>query len=234
MTGTPPSAPTSGPAAAPVPPDPVGRAVLPPSRIGELRTGHLVVGAWVAGNGVLAGIMLGFRPQPISMLLWLFDLLLVSGFGLAVVIALRTRRGVGTTVRMPVRSTAAVLTAIGLTVAGLALAYGWLWLLVAIYPLIAAAVLVRGERVPAGTRPEPAALDGMPPAPNPRPQEYDGTTTGEAVPVPAGHPARALPDDPDASPTAEPPRRHGLPLVLLTAVPAAGRALVDVFRRRPR
>ncbi|WP_433505868.1 hypothetical protein ACQP04_04855 [Pseudonocardia halophobica] len=203
-------------------------------RRGELRTSHLVVGAWTAGNGVLAGIMLGFRPQTLSMLLWLFDLLLVSGFGLAIVVALHTRRGVGTTVRMPVRSTAAVLTALGLTVAGLALAYGWLWLLGAMYPLVAAAVLVRGERVPAGTRPEPAALDGMPPAPNPRPQVYDGTTTGEAVPVPAGHPVRALPDDSDPPPPPAPPRRRGLPLVFLTAVPAAGRALVDALRRRPR
>ncbi|MFR9805980.1 hypothetical protein ACL02T_27375 [Pseudonocardia sp. RS010] len=217
----PPSAPSA--TSAPAPPDPVRRAVLPPSRIRELRTGHLVVGAWVAGNGVLAGIMLGFRPHTISMLLWLFDLLLVSGFGLAVLLALRARRGVGTTVRMPVRSTAAVLTAIGLTVAGLALAYGWLWLLVALYPLAAAAVLVRGERVPAGHRPEPAALDGLEPAPNPRPQEYDGTTTGEAVGVPAGHTARAA--DPPSPPA--PPRRRR-PLVLLTALPAIARG---VFRR---
>jgi hypothetical protein len=190
----------------------------------ELRTGHLLVGAWTAGNGVLAGIMLGFRPQTISMLLWLFDLLLVSGFGLAVLLALRARRGVGTTVRMPVRSTAAVLTAIGLTLAGLALAYGWLWLLVALYPLGAAAVLVRGERVPPGTRPEPAALDGMPLAPNPRPQEYDGTTTGEAVPVPAGHPVRAA----DPPPPPAPPRRRGRLLVLGAVLPAAVRGL---FRR---
>ncbi|MCE0767112.1 hypothetical protein LWC35_30025 [Pseudonocardia kujensis] len=233
MTGTPHTTPPA-PATGPAPPDPVQRAVLPPAHLGELRTGHLVVGAWVAGNGVLAGLMLGFRPQPISMLLWLFDLLLVSGFGLAVVLALRARRGVGTTVRMPVRSTAAVLTALGLTLAGLALAYGRLWLLVALYPLVAAAILVRGERVPAGTRPEPAALDGMPPAPDPRPQRYDGTTTGEAVPVPAGHPARALPDDSDPAPPVAPRRRRSRALVLLTTVPAAGRVLVDVLRRRPR
>jgi hypothetical protein len=224
MTGpTPAPARTSGP-------DPVRRPALPASRIGELRTSHLVVGAWTAGNGVLAGIMLGFRPQPISMLLWLFNLLLLSGFGLAVVLALRARRGVGTTVRMPVRSTAAVFTAIGLTVAGLALAYGWLWLLVAIYPLVTAAVLVRGERVPTGARPEPAALDGMPPAPNPRPQSYDGTTTGSAVGVPADHPARA----PDPPPPPEPTHRRTLSLALLTVVPAAGRALVEAIRRRPR
>lgn len=207
-----------------------GPARLPDRRRGELRSSHLVVGAWTAGNGVLAGIMLGFRPQTISMLLWLFDLLLVSGFGIAVLLALRVRRGVGTTVRMPVRSTAAVLTAAGLTLAGLALAYGWLWLLVALYPLVAAAVLVRGERVPAGTRPEPAALDGMPPAPNPRPQEYDGTTTGEAVPVPADHPAR----DPEPAPSPEPPRRRGRLLVLAATVPAAVRAAADAVRRRPR
>ncbi|GAA2864027.1 hypothetical protein GCM10010472_21620 [Pseudonocardia halophobica] len=225
---TPPS--TPGATSAPAPPDPLRRAALPPSRIGELRTGHLLVGAWTAGNGVLAGIMLGFRPQTISLLLWLFDLLLVSGFGLAVLLALRARRGVGTTVRMPVRSTAAVLTAAGLTLAGLALAYGWLWLLVALYPLAAAAVLMRGERVPAGTRPEPAVLDGMPPAPNPRPQEYDGTTTGEAVPVPAGHPAR----DPEPAPPSDPPRRRGRLLVLAATVPAAVRAAAHAVRRRPR
>jgi hypothetical protein len=197
------------------------------ARGGDLRTGHLIVGAWTAGNGVLAGIMLGFRPQPISMLLWLFDLLLLSGFGLAVLLALRAGRGIGTTVRMPVRSTAAVLTAIGLTLAGLALPYGWLWLLVALYPLIAAAVLVRGERVPAGIRPDPAALDGMPPAPDPRPQQHDGTTTGRSVPVPAEHPVRAA--DPPAPP--EPPRRRGRLLLLLAAVPdAVGAAL----RRRRR
>lgn len=198
---------------------------LPRLRRSELRPAHLVVGAWTAANGVLAGLMLGFRPQPISMLLWLFDLLLVSGFGLAVLLALRSGRGIGTTVRMPVRSTAALLTAVGLTVAGLSLAYGWMWLLVAAYPLIAAAVLVRGERVPPGTRPEPAVLDGTPPAPDVRPQVHDGTTAGVVVPVLPGHPVRQVVARPSA-----PPRRAA-PFVTL-AVLTAARVLVRVLRRR--
>ncbi|MBN9110841.1 MAG: hypothetical protein J0I34_18925 [Pseudonocardia sp.] len=202
-------------------------AALTRPRRSELRSGHLVVGAWTAGNGVLAGLMLGFRAQPISMLLWLFDLVLLSGFGLAVVVALRSGRGVGTSVRMPVRSTAAVFTALGLTVAGLSLAYGWMWLLVALYPLATAAVLVRGERVAAGVRPEPAALDGMPPAPGVHRQVHDGTATGAAVAVPGTHPVRELvPADPTS------PQEPARPVVAAVATAAVVRGLLRAFRRR--
>jgi hypothetical protein len=193
----------------------------------ELRRGHLVVGAWTAGNGVLAGLLLGFHPSPIEIGLYAGAVLLVSAFGLAVLHAVRTGRGVGTTVRMPVRSTAAVLTAIGLTLAGLALPYGPLWLVVALYPLIAAAVLVRGERLPADTRPWPASLDGMPlaePHPARRPLVHHGETLGDAVAVPPDHPAHVP----------APPRRRSRLLVLLLVVPGAVRALVDLITRRRR
>lgn len=196
----------------------------------ELRRGHLVVGAWTAGNGVLAGLLLGFHPSPISIGLYAGAVVLVSVFGLAVLYAVRTERGVGPPVRMPVRSTAAVLTAIGLTIAGLALPYGPLWLVVALYPLIAAAVVVRGERLPAGERPWPAAADGMPlaePYPARWPLVHHGETLGDAVAVPPDHPAH-VPAPP------RPPRRRSRLLVLLLVVPGAVRALVDLITGRRR
>jgi hypothetical protein len=189
----------------------------------HVRTSHLLVGAWTAGNGVLAGIMLGFGAEPISIALWAFNLVLLSTFGVALLIAEHTGRGIGTAVRLPVRATAAALTAIGLTIAGLALPYNWLWLAVGCYPLVAAAILVRGERVPRGMRPTPTVLDGMPPAPTDDPLHppavFDGSGPGPTEPVPATHPAHAPPRPrPRRSPAA-------MAAVAVAAVPGVLRAL---------
>jgi hypothetical protein len=191
-----------------------------------VRVSHLVVGGWIAGNGVLAGLLLGFRPSVVSIAVYAAGIVALTIFGLSVLVATRTGHGIGTSVRVPVRSTSAVLAALGLTLAGLALPYGWWWLVIALYPLAAAAVLVRGERLPASARPWPLVADGAAPAdpdPSRRTLVHRGESSGPAVPVPPEHPAHGAP---------RPRRRGGLGRVV--AVLAVLRAVVGLARRRRR
>jgi uncharacterized membrane protein YedE/YeeE len=124
---------------------------------------HLTLGGWVAANGVLAGVLFIYHPEPISVALYAAALLLVSCFGLAVLVAARRGR-VGAQRRMPVRGTSAALVAVGLLLVGLGLVYGWILALVGLVPLLVAPWTARGERIRAGARPWPAVPDGTPPA----------------------------------------------------------------------
>jgi hypothetical protein len=124
---------------------------------------HLTLGGWVAANGVLAGVLFIYHPEPISVALYAAAIAILAGFGVSVLVAARRGR-VGAQRRMPVRGTSAALVAVGLLLVGLALVYGWVLALVGLVPLLAAARAARGERVPAGLRPSPAVPEGRPPA----------------------------------------------------------------------
>jgi hypothetical protein len=122
---------------------------------------HLTLGGWVAANGVLTGVLFIYHPEPISVALYVAALVLISGFGVAVLVAARHGR-VGAQRRMPVRGTSAALVAVGLLLVGLGLVYGWVLALVGLVPLLAAVWAARSERVRPGTRPWPAVPDGTP------------------------------------------------------------------------
>src|SRR4051794_11483905 len=98
--------PTAGPAGA------GGSAGTMSARSERTRPIHLLLGGWVAANGVLTGILFIYHPQPISVALYAAALVIVSGFGLAVLAAARQGR-VGGQRRIAVRGTSAVLAAVG-------------------------------------------------------------------------------------------------------------------------
>jgi hypothetical protein len=152
------------------------------ARSERTRPIHLLLGGWVAANGVLTGILFIYHPQPISVALYAAALVIVSGFGLAVLAAARRGR-VGAQRRIAVRGTSAVLAAVGLLLVGLGTLYGWVLSLVGLVPLIAAASTVRGERLRAGARPWPVVPGDTPSA------ELPGRS-GTAVPGPHDHSAR--------------------------------------------
>ena len=160
-----------------------------------MKPPHGVVGAWATGLLVLALVLFLFARQPAVVVMYLAAIGLVAGFGLAVLLA--ARRGAEHAVqrRQPRRATAAVFAALAVAVAATSLAYGWVLVLAAAYPLGVALWMLRGERLPAGARPWPASVDGTPPA-EPAPLRYDGQTMGTAEPLPPGHPAAAAPDGP--------------------------------------
>lgn len=184
---------------------------------------YLVVQGWAATNLVLALILLlGFRPGPLEALVHIASVVLLTGFGLVVLLAMRTGR-VGVQSRQPRRSSAAVFAALGLAVGLTGFAYGY-WLgLLGLYPLGIAAWVLRGERLERGVRPWPVALDGAEPAGPPR-LVYHGSSIGGAVAVPVEHPAHGPPPPP-------PPRRSSR-LRSAVLLVAGARAVADLLRRR--
>jgi hypothetical protein len=115
------------------------------------RSLHLTLGGWVAANGVLAGLLFIYHPEPISVALYASALVLVAGFGVAVLVASRRGR-VGAQLRMPVRGTSAALAAVGVLLIGLGLVYGWVLALIGLVPLLASPVAARRERARADGR----------------------------------------------------------------------------------
>ena len=57
-----------------------------------MRPSHAVVGLWAAGNLVLALVLFLFTPAPPVALLYVTSVAIVAGFGLAVLLALRSGR----------------------------------------------------------------------------------------------------------------------------------------------
>ena len=195
-----------------------------------MKPSHGVVGAWAAGNVVLTLVMLLFSPRPLPFFLYLAGSALVAGFGLAVLMAVRTGRD-GPQRRQPRRASAAVVAALGAAVGLTGFAYGWWLSVLGVYLLGVAAWLVRGERLPAGARPWPVALGDAEPAGQPV-LAYHGSSIGTAVPVPAEHPAHG-PPPPPPEPAAEPPGRLRNTVVLILLV-AAARAVKNVLRGKQR
>jgi hypothetical protein len=187
-----------------------------------MKPAHAVVGGWAAANLALALILLAFRPGPLELMIHIIAAALIAGFGSAVLLAVRAGR-VGPQQRQPRRASAAVFAALGVALGLTGLAYGWWLSALGLYPLGLAAWLVRGERLPQGTRPWPVALDGAPPGGPPH-LVHHGSSIGVSVAVPAEHPAHGPPPPPPASR----PVRIGVVLVLLVS---AARAVVNVLRR---
>jgi hypothetical protein len=189
-----------------------------------------VVGGWAAGLTVLAFTLLGFTlgtapSTPWVSVLYLGSAGLVAAFGLAVLLAARRGREHATQRRQPRRATAAVFLAIGIAVATLGLAYGWVVPLLAVYPLAAAAWMLRGERLPAHARPWPASTDPEPTGPAQLP--HGGEPVGVAEPVPVGHPAHAAPPPPAPETPAQVSTTAKVGLGVLFA-----RAFVKLLRRQ--
>jgi hypothetical protein len=192
-----------------------------------MKPSHGVVGTWAAGILVLALIHLAFRPRPLPFFIFIGGSAVVAGFGLAVLLAVRTGRD-GVQCRQPRRASAAVVAALGAAMGLSGFAYGWWLSVLAVYLLGVAAWLVRGERLRPAARPWPVALGDTQPAARPA-LVYHGSSIGTAVPVPADHPAHGPP--PPAPPAPEPSAtvRRGVLLVLLVS---AVRAVVNVLKGR--
>lgn len=192
-----------------------------------MKPSHAVVGGWAALNLVLALILASvFQPAgPLEQFLYIWSAALVAGFGLIVALAVRSGR-VGVQQRQPRSAAAGVFAVLGLTVALLGYVYFWPLSLLGIYPLgLAAWLLLRGERLPAGVRPWPVALDDAEPAGPPR-FAHQGSGVGTATAVPEQHDAHGPPRPPPP-----PPSRPARGAVLLLA---GARALADLLRGRRR
>jgi hypothetical protein len=195
-----------------------------------MKPSHGVVGAWAAGNVVLALIMLWFSPRSLQFFLYLAGSALVAGFGLAVLAAVRTGHE-GPQRRQPRRAGAAVFAALGAAMGLTGFAYGWWLSVLGVYLLGVAAWLVRGERLRPGAHPWPVARGDAEPAGEPV-LVYHGSSIGAAVPIPADHPAHGPPTPPPPPPAEAPGRlRNTVVLVLLVA---AARAVKNVLRGKQR
>jgi hypothetical protein len=183
---------------------------------------HVLVGGWVAANGVLTGILFIYHPEPISVALYVAALVILSGFGVTVLTAARRGR-VGAQRRMPVRGTSAVLAAVGLLLVGLGALYGWVLSLVGLAPLLAAAVQAGRERLRADARPWPVLPDDTPVA-GPAQRTFAGIAPGTSVPVPSEHPAHQPPEPAPERPVG------AVKAVGLGAV--AARTVLSLLRRR--
>ncbi|HXT46964.1 MAG TPA: hypothetical protein VN748_23090 [Pseudonocardiaceae bacterium] len=195
-----------------------------------MKPSHGVVGAWAAGNVVLALVHLAFHPRPLPFFLYIAGSAIVAGFGLAVLAAVRTGRD-GPQRRQPRRASAAVVAALGVAMGLTGFAYGWWLSVLGVYLLGVAAWLVRGERLRPGARPWPVALGDAEPAGQPV-LVYHGSSIGTAVPIPADHAAHG-PPTPRTPPPPEPPGRLRNTVVLILLV-AAARAVKNVLRGKPR
>ena len=187
-----------------------------------MRSAH-VVGGWAAANFGLALGLLAFGPAPLPVLLHVGSAVVVAAFGVAALLALRTGN-VGTQHRQPRRAAAAAFTAFATTVALGGFVYGWWMSVLAVYPLLMALWMARGERLHAGVRPWPAALDDAESAGPPR-LVHHGTSPGTATGIPEDHPAHGPPE------TSRRPEHRRRTVALLIV---AARAVVDLLRRRRR
>ena len=192
-----------------------------------MKPSHGVVGAWAAGILVLALIHLAFRSRPLPFFIFVGGSAVVAGFGLAVLLAVRTGRD-GHQRRQPRRASASVVGALGTAMGLTGFAYGWWLSVLGIYLLGVAAWLVRGERLRPAARPWPVVLGDAEPADRPA-LVYHGSSIGTAVPIPADHPAHGPPPPAPPAPELSATVRRGILLVLLVS---AARAIVNVLKGR--
>ena len=181
----------------------------------------VVVFGWAALNALLTVVLVIFSYQdPFPLIVYMCAVLLVGGFGTAVLVAARHE----TVDWYPtaVRSASSAFLAIGLTLIGLGFVYGLWLMLVALYPLLLAGILLGRERLSSVVIPPGSRLPLDP-------------ATGQAPPrvVPADLPAGA----PTATPPVEPRSRPGVSRTdRAVAAAAAGLTLaaraLRVLRRR--
>jgi hypothetical protein len=150
-----------------------------------MSAGYVVVAGWGAGLVVLALILIGYWPfdlttGPLPFLLLVAAGLVVATFAAVVLVAVRRDR-VGVQRRQPRRAGLAVCAAVALAVALLGFALDWWMTLFALYAVLMAAVLVRGDRAPREVAPL-GATTAAPPA-SPTVVVHDGGGPGEAEAV---------------------------------------------------
>jgi hypothetical protein len=154
-----------------------------------------VVGGWALANAVLVAVLaVGFHGAVAEVALYGAAIVIVTGFGAAVLLA-EARGRVGQQRRQPVRSASMFLFAAACLLVGLGATYHWWIAAIAFYPLVAMLPLYRGERLAAGAPPVPASTttETAPLADLAGVLPYTGSTPGEGVTVPPDHPARAAP-----------------------------------------
>lgn len=156
-----------------------------------MRTSYLVVGGWAVANLALTAVMLVFRPMSIEVTLHVVASVLVAGFAVAVLLAVRAGR-VGVQQRQPRHAYAAALLGAGTVIGLTGFALGWWISVFALFPLLAAAWLLPTERLERSARPWPVAADDVGAAGRAR-RVHDGSSLGRAEAVPDRHPAHAPP-----------------------------------------
>jgi hypothetical protein len=176
----------------------------------------VVVFGWAAFNGLLTAILVIYSyVDPFPLIVYMSAVLLVGGYGTAVLVAARRRASDGW-VRIAARSASMAFLAIGITLIGLGFVYG-LWLMpVALYPLLLAGILARRERLPSAVVPY-GRFDPVTGRAEPRVVTVD------------------LPDPSAAEAPAEPHRPTGRPAVVAVAagLALAAKAVLGARRRQP-
>jgi hypothetical protein len=154
----------------------------------------LVVCGWALLNAVLVGVLVLFRGDAVETGLYSAGIAIVTGFGLAVLLAAARHRD-GQQMRQPVRSSSMSMLAAAALLVGLGAVFHWWIAAIAVYPLAAVLALHTGEQLPRAADPVPATTSTAE-APIARlagTMPYTGSPLGNSVPLPDDHPARAAP-----------------------------------------
>jgi hypothetical protein len=110
----------------------------------------VVVFGWSGLNALLTLVLVIYSyADPFPLIVYMSAVLLVGGFGTAVLVAARRRAGQAPAgrLRIAVRSASAAFLAMAITLIGLGFSYGLWLMLVALYPLLLAGILLRRERL---------------------------------------------------------------------------------------
>jgi hypothetical protein len=173
----------------------------------------VVVFGWAGFNAVLLLVLVGYSfVDPFPLALYAIAVALLGGFG-TVVLAAARRRAAGP-YRMPTKSVSAAFLGLAAALIGIAFVYGWWIMLTALYPLVMAVVVARGERLPATAVPaEPVADSAL----------------AHRVPLalPGGEPAERRAEEPGR-------KRRRWPAIALGAAGVLGWAIRAIRRRERR
>lgn len=178
----------------------------------------VVVLGWAAVNALLTVVLVIFSYQdPFPLIVYMCAVLLVGGFGTAVLVA--ARHEAVDWYPTAVRSASSAFLAIGLTLIGLGFIYGLWLMLVALYPLLLAGILHGRERLSSVVIPPGSRLPLDP-------------ATGQAPPrvVPTGPPTATPPVEPRSGP--EVSRTGRAAAAAAAGLALAARALRVLRRRR--
>lgn len=142
-----------------------------------MNRGAVVVFGWAGFNALLTLVLVIYdQNDPFPLIVYALAVVLVGGFGLAVLRAARRSRP-GPTLRIATRSTSAGFAAIAAMFIALGCCYGYWLMLLALGPILLSVLALRTERLPAGVlrpgRPTPVGPDGQTP-----PQRLGATEDG--------------------------------------------------------